>query len=448
MKALINAWKNSVIEEKILWLYAALIPFSSVGYFHLAAKRVGCADLVFAALLVVWLIKYFRGKVKFRRTALEGPFILMTVLFSLSFINSVKIFDSLMELSGLIYLMLLFILIANIVKTREGFRYLLNTFLFTSVVISLAGLVSFGLAMITGDAANNKFLYYGTIESMAHHFPRIQSTLGNPNMLLTYLHAALIAGIILFLLEKRAKKRFLITASIVIILTTAFFTGSRRFTGLLLSLFIILCWFGRGKIPRALKYITFTGFIIFLIASFITTIWVIFPIKAARDADGKIVSVEADYTYSLHFLRPVASISMFKKHPVVGVGLGTYNRHFRENLDWEWVRSSFGFDAYPAAIKSVQDKTLNFDPHSVFLGALAETGLIGFAGLLYLFIAYAVLLAKRFKMTQGRPGLKRIVAGCILAGFIGFLLNGLTLDMLSLRHFWLMMAVGIYPITL
>jgi len=129
---------------------------------------------------------------------------------------------------------------------------------------------------------------------------------------------------------------------------------------------------------------------------------------------------------------------MFEKHPVIGVGYGTYTKHFKENVDWDWVRSSFGFEAYPQAIKVVEDKTLYFDPHSVYLGALAETGIVGFAGMMYFFLAYAVSLARKLKTDDK----KRIVTACILAGFLGFLLNGFTIDILSMRHFWFMMAIG------
>ena len=91
---------------------------------------------------------------------------------------------------------------------------------------------------------------------------------------------------------------------------------------------------------------------------------------------------------------------MIKKHPFIGVGFGTYNRHFKENVDWEWLRSAFGFKAYPGYVEAVENKTLNFDPHSVFLGALAETGLVGFFGLMYFFLAYMMLLVKRFRKSD------------------------------------------------
>lgn len=440
MKKLINLWTHTALEEKILWVYTMLIPFTGVLYFHLGMKRVGFCDFVFFGLFVVWSIKYLIGKKKFKKTSLEFAFIFMFGLFSLSFINSVNLFASFVELAALIYLAALFILILNIISTPQRLRYLLNIYLFVSLVISLIGLYYFCLALSMDNAINSRFLFYNTIESMAHHFPRIQVTLETPNMMLSYLHAALIAGIILFLLEKRPKIRTLIFLSIAIILTVAFFTGSRRFTGLLLSLFIILCLFGKSKIISVVKYASFLGFIFFLVISVITSIWVVFPVELRTDKRN--INLKANYAYSLHFIQPVASINMLKKHPFIGVGFGTYNRHFKENVDWEWLRSAFGFEAYPEYTKSVENKTLSFDPHSVFLGTLAETGLVGFFGLICFFSMYMMLLIKRFRKSD-KYSLQKIVSGCILAGFIGFLLNGLTMDILSMRHFWIMMAIGI-----
>ena len=151
---------------------------------------------------------------------------------------------------------------------------------------------------------------------------------------------------------------------------------------------------------------------------------------------------DPQYAYSLHYIYPVTSITMIKKHPLTGVGLGTYDMHTKENIDWKWLRSSFSYELYPKSVKAVESKTLTFDPHSVFLGIFAETGLIGFLGLLYFFLRYARLLITRFKRSKDSR-IEKIMTGCILAGFIGFLLNGLITDILSMRHFWIIMAIGL-----
>ena len=111
---------------------------------------------------------------------------------------------------------------------------------------------AFTYVYFSDNIRGNRFPFYMPIEAMAHHFPRIDSTFINANMLLSYLHVAICAAIILYLLSLRAKTRmrFFMIAIIAIFLVTAFLTGSRRFTGLLLSLFLISLWNFKGRIAR------------------------------------------------------------------------------------------------------------------------------------------------------------------------------------------------------
>ncbi|MFC1667388.1 O-antigen ligase family protein [Candidatus Omnitrophota bacterium] len=441
MKNLINLWKNSKLEEKVLWLYIVLVPFTGVSHLYIGMKKVGYADFVFAGLFLIFLIKYLSKKAKLPGNPMTFSFILMFSLFSLSLFNSVNLFDSFVEIAGLIYLISLFALVINIVSTSQSLRYFLNTHLFISTIISLAGLFFFCSALVTGNIKNNPFLAYTAMESMAHLFPRIKMTFETSNMLLTYLHVSLIVGIVLFLWEKRPRIKVFVLFSIAVILIAAFFTGSRRFTGVLLSLFLVLHWFGRGRVVPMLKYVFFAGFTFFVIASIITSIWVIFPFNITKDEVTKNIALKVNDAYSLHFIQPVTSVNMFKKHPIIGAGFGTYNKNFKDNVDWEWFRSSFGFDAYPKYKRLVENRAVVFDPHSVFLGTLAETGLAGFLGLMYFFFKYIMLLLKRFRASD-RYSTAHIISGSILAGFIGFLLNGIITDILSMRHFWIMISIG------
>jgi len=441
MKNLVNIWKTLLLEEKILWIYILLLPLTGVAHFKLGPKRIGYIDFIFVIVLVLWLLKYLSGKVQFQRSSLELPLLLLLVSFSCSFINSRNLFDSLIELAGLIYLILLFLLVINVVSNQQKFCYILRLFLFVSTVVSLGGLFFFALALISGETS--RFLFYTTIESVAHHFPRIRFTFEGPNMMATYLHVSIIAGIILFILEKNRNARFLITSCIIIILIAAIFTGSRRFTGLLLTAFIILCWYGKGKVISVLKYVFLFGFIVFFIASLVTSIWVLFPLEITKDVDAKTVGLQVHRAYSIHFLQLSTALLMFKQHPLIGVGFGTYHRHFKDYVDWQWARSSLGFAAYPELIAPVEDKTLILDPHSLCLGTLAETGIIGFVGLLYFLIAYFIMLKKKIKGYSRKGNLRTIACGCLLAGFIGFLLNGIVTDILSMRHFWFMLALGV-----
>ena len=447
MKSLICLYKESSLEEKLLWLYAAVMPFIDVFYFKFHGKKIVCADIVFIALFVVCVTKYIKGKLVINKSPLYLSLFLMPILFLVSFINSVNIFDSFVEFAGLIYLIILFVLVSTIVSTSKKLRSVLCVYIFSSVLISLLGLFALFAALTSGNMETNLFLGYGTMEAMAHHFPRLSLTFESPNMSLTYLHVALVMGMIFFLTQNKGKAKFFIFLAIIIMFAAAFFTGSRRFAGFLLSIFIILSWFGRGRIATMCKYISFSGFIVVFIAAFITTIWVVFPIKITGSDAPKTLNVQIQSAYSIHCLLPAVAVNMFKKHPFIGVGFGTFNRNFKDNVDWEHLEASYGFEAYPDYPELVEKRTLNFDPHSVIFGVLAETGMFGFLGLVYFFLQYMFLLIRRFKHAVCNS-FERVMYGCFLAGFIGFMLNAITLDILSMRHFWFMLAVGavgIYP---
>jgi O-antigen ligase len=437
-------WNDSSTEEKLLWLYTALIPFVSVWFFRLndRGRRLGFADLVLGILVLVWSAKCLRRRRQFTKTWLELPIVLMVCLFSISLVNSVSLRDSFIDLAILLSLIALFLAIINVFDSHQKLRRLLYAYVLVSAGLCLIGIISVVVAMSTGIVADNDLLYYRTLEKMAHHFPRVKLTLQGPNMLLTYLHVALVLATILLLTESKHKRRILIAVAVITIFATSLLTGSRRIAGLLLTVFLLLCFFGRGKPLQVARALSLVVFLAVLIGSVIVTVWAVFPIEISRDEEADRITVSADSSYSPHLIPHIATLNMIKKHPIVGVGFGTFRSHFGESLDWQWLRDNFGLDAYPEALRSIEEGSFYKEPHSLVLGAFAESGAVGVFGLAVFLTGFTILLVKRFSQAE-YPEPQRVVSGCILAGFIGFLLNGLTIDILWMRHFWLMMAVGL-----
>lgn len=435
--------KSLNLQEKLLALYIIALGNMDYAAFLFQGKRVMYADVVFVFLFFAVILNVKRENDWRLIAKLILPFSLLLVFFIPSFYNSISIAASLSELGALAYLVTLGASVAYVlIKANKKFNVFLYLWVFTASFVALIGLAAFAAALVDKNLVyGNTLLFYSKIESMAHHFPRIDSLYENANMFLTYLHTSIVFAIVLFLSGLSPKRKKLILICIFIMLIAAFFTGSRRFTGLLLSLFLILHWIKGNKKVFLAKYFIFISFVLFLAISIITSIWVVFPIKILKDKNAKYVGLSIDHTYSLHFLQPTVSINIFKKHPLLGCGLGTYNKNFKDNVDWKWLESSFGFESYPDYAPQVSNRTLNFDPHSVYLGTLAETGLIGFVGLLYFIIRYISMLVSNLKPGASFDGAK-MIAGCILAGFIGFILNGVIIDILTMRHFWFMIAVG------
>lgn len=442
MNRLIAIWKGSAVEERLLWLYVVTLPLMNIGLFSFVGKKILFSDAVFLILLGTALFKILLKRSKFTLPKITGPVLIMLFAFALSFLNSRSMLNSLAELTSLLYLVLLFFLVTHIITDRDKLTRFLSVWLFASLSVSLVGLAAFALGVLSGDLKGNLFLTYNQMDAAALHFPRIRSTFSISNMFSAYLHVSLVFAALLFLLRSGRNKRTFFALSIALLFAASFLTGSRRFAGLLLSLFLMLVLYGKRRAARILKYATFFGFLLFLALYIATSIWVIFPVAVTGNGPGGIPRLEFQGSYSLHVVSHIASLNMFKGHPVIGVGWGAYNKNFGNYIDWGWLKSNLGLEKYPAYLQAIEQKTLNFDPHSLYLGTLAETGLLGFAGLAYFLMAYFFLLLRRIRRSHAL-GLSRIISGCIMAGYAGFLLNAMTMDILSMRHFWIMLAIGL-----
>jgi O-antigen ligase len=173
-----------------------------------------------------------------------------------------------------------------------------------------------------------------------------------------------------------------------------------------------------------------------LVFSLATTIWLIFPIKFEVDHNQRKAAIIYNYLNSSYFFEHQAAWVMFKDYPFLGVGLGEYYHLSTRYIDW---------DAACAAYRFI-DPTLtdfykqNIDPHSTYLGWLAETGIIGLGSILLFFILFikglinSIFLSKDFN--------DKYVLGCFFAGILGFLWNAIYIDILTMRHFWFMLAMS------
>jgi len=114
----------------------------------------------------------------------------------------------------------------------------------------------------------------------------------------------------------------------------------------------------------------------------------------------------------------------WQSHPWVGIGLGEFPYAVKRAVQAGRLHSYYACGA---------------DPHCTWLGAMAETGLIGLAGLLGF---WGVLLSERWR-TRSRIGQDaenwRIRAP--LAGLVGLLVNSLYVDVMHFRFLWFGVAL-------
>lgn len=83
-------------------------------------------------------------------------------------------------------------------------------------------------------------------------------------------------------------------------------------------------------------------------------------------------------------------------------------------------------------------------PHSFWFGWLAETGVVGFVGILQLFGVVVFLLVRGRR--RGDFCAASIVTS-LLPGVLGFLVNGYHIDISSVRYLWVTAALGLASCT-
>jgi len=78
----------------------------------------------------------------------------------------------------------------------------------------------------------------------------------------------------------------------------------------------------------------------------------------------------------------------------------------------------------------------DYDPHSTFVGSFAETGILGFAAILFLtFVLFK--MSNQLLKTKKYYNLKVTLAACLLI----FFMEAISVDSINFRHMWLVFAI-------
>lgn len=454
MKAIIRYLKNLNLEYSILLLWIFSLPVMSNRYLDSGSlfQRAQISEFVFAFLISVFLVKYFKGRIKFTFTRLWFVSVMLIVSFLISSIKSEKLLISLPDLLVSIYLMLIYLFVANAIRDRKMLSFCLNGWVLASLVIALLGIGGMIFALL---GFNNYFVrFYFDFLSKAY---RLTSTMSLPNMAYSYLHVSLFLTLGLLVNETHKRKRAFYVFSIFMLLVAIFFTFSRGWFSLLFGLGIFLYFFskdGKSRLKSIAKVLFLSAFIIFIFVQlFITyTTDLNFTLKYGYDDTYKVdYSKEArnrlfkqDYFFDPgqsyrrldlgiiflpgeYWYKKKAAIKLWQQHQLFGIGPGMFNI-------WSRRLTESGLSYIPKNITPC-------DPHSTYLGILAECGLFGFLALLALLLYFLKIATDAFKRTQ-QPYFRSLILCCISA-FSGLLVFGLDVDIMNFRWLWFLMGLSI-----
>jgi len=438
--------KKISATEILLLFYVILMPFSLFTPKEFGINIKLC-DFVFPFLFVSFVIEKRKNLLKeLKKSSVFFFFLLFIATGAISMFNSAHIRKSVLELARYVYLLALSIIVVSSIESRERFYRLIKTWLFTTGAVLFVGFLGIALFFMDKPGLSSQFAQFSPLDKTFTFFPRAKATFYSPNMLLTYLHVSIVLGIVYFYklsrkLPIRSLKASSVLGFIIFTFLGAFSTLSRRFSGLLLSLLLILRRFSQKNTLRYLKYAIAAAFVVFLILGFLTTKWQIFPVKF-RTAENRKVQFSVNTKFSHHLLPQKVSLRMFIKHPIVGIGIGNYNLKFANFYSEEEITSGYELKflgRIGVGRTGAIGKKYAYDPHSLYMGTLAEQGALGFFALIFFFgVFYYRVYLKKKDLEYAET---RNIAHILTAGLTGFLLNGFTTDILTMRHLWFLMAL-------
>jgi O-antigen ligase len=137
------------------------------------------------------------------------------------------------------------------------------------------------------------------------------------------------------------------------------------------------------------------------------------------------VHFEQDNNAQIRFTLWGAGLRMFAGNPVLGVGPGnfapTYGSQYGQKFTGDWV------------------------PHSIYVQALAELGIVGFVLLLVILFGTLRVLSNIRKTTAGEspPSYENRLATGLMYALIAFMINGATITVLWYPHLWFIVGTAL-----
>lgn len=125
--------------------------------------------------------------------------------------------------------------------------------------------------------------------------------------------------------------------------------------------------------------------------------------------------IESSYLALKH-----AGIFVGLEHPILGVGPGRFNHAIQE-------AKTAG--VYPEFLP-------DYDPHSTWVGAFSEAGILGLISLLFLAFAFYRLFTRHASMLQEQP-----FARILLVGLLLHVIASVSVDAMNFRHVWVAMGI-------
>ena len=351
-------------------------------------------------VIAVWLVKIINSEEYFlKKTKLDLPLILFSLVLVLSLFISKTKTASLQEFIIFLSYILIFFLITNNLNKKADFNSFIHLFFIISFLVSIYTIIQ----------------YYGFDPYLSDLYI-LTSTIGQKNWISNYLAMIFPVAFSYFLLEQTKKNKIIYFVLLAVLYTTLMICQSRGIwisisLTLIFGIYIII----KSKIFRIFhknKKWLFLLLITFLVVTIIYSTEN--PLeKSAITVTERVISTfdEQDPSLNMHLLGWNTTINMIKDRPIFGSGIGTFKMNY---LDYqaEFLKDNPYYVKYSGKAG---------EAHNEYMQMWAEIGIIGLGIFIGIILMFYSLIIDYFKKNYNDKE-KIIVFGLIL-GITCFLIH-------------------------
>jgi len=428
-KCSINRMKWFRILLALYTLSIGLIHFWKLPLFN---RRIQLPEIIFITLFSIWIFLVAVKKLSFPRWGkLEFALLLclLAQIISAAWHNSVTTW---LEVAGFIYIMFIFRVF------KDGFSLSSVTWTMISKVLIGAGVIHAALGLSgwvlayfdihTGMALEKEitFPYF-------NNFPRATAFMISPNLLHNLLAICLLLFPFSFSQITLSRPQKIIIYALVIVGIMVCISKN----SILLIMALMYLWMSQHSLSKFRQSMMIISIFILFLVYTVGTHFIVLPKESvpwAHRNEQPFFDTKPAYESNQFVVVPTCywvlkktSLAAFIESPLTGVGPGLHN---------DFIKKLKKENQYPLNLN-------NYDPHSTFLGALAETGIIGFLALMYLvYHIWKILFRNNTRDVETSPR-----QASFQACFLFMALDAINMDILHFRHLWILAAlVVIYSI--
>jgi O-antigen ligase len=384
---LITALAASAILPWVIFLLP-VGPVVSTGYV--------IRDVATAARILIFLgflIKFSLNGGRWRNWVLRDRFNYIAWAWALVAVASVALSGTFSHYAGRALFVLagylsMYFLVTISVKKESQMTALMTALLWSTLLVSLIGIYQWVISDYGGLAT----ALYSPAESNLKWDGRVPSLLYYSNSLAGYLNLVLPIAIAIWIVRPNKKLRRLALANLFLGGMALILTESRGGLVALGAVALVGVWcFLRRPAARLAAF-----------TALLAIVLVALPLMVSFSEHF----AEIEESNALARLELwAAAWSMFRSSPVLGVGYGNFRELYAPLLEVDWIPEGA------------------YDAHNIYLQALSETGVIGFAVFVFLF-AWAMRMAWRQLRIPQKP-LDKIIGFAALGACISVLVHGL-----------------------